>query len=264
MAVYRLPVTLDDINKIGPNLTFAMLISGQVHPLTPPKARVGAGSDYNKVPMIDIDTESSIRPGKETVRVVIVGDTLTGKTKLLQSYMTGEYSAGYIQGTVFEEYIIRQMINDKPYTLRIHEISGRFGYERLRAACYPGNDVVLVCYKIDCTDWEDSWDQVHQVYFREIKRYCPRVPFILAALRDPEEMASANEAEGMNTTIERNPDHEKLAEKLGAAGYVTCDMGNPEAVKGVFHEVLMAGLREVPISAKKRFWRRSPLQTVAE
>ncbi|RYP18633.1 hypothetical protein DL767_009798 [Monosporascus sp. MG133] len=87
----------------------------------------------------------------------------------------------------------------------------------------------------------------------------------MAALKDPENTTFASEAEGVNTTIEKNPDHEELAKKLGAAGHVTCDMGNPKAVKNVFLEAIVAALEQPPISTKKkRFWRRSPLQTVTE
>lgn len=69
IAVYRLPVTLDDINRIGRDLTFAMLISNQDNALPPPSQdRMGTISRLSGARRKPNDRSISVRLKGNTVK----------------------------------------------------------------------------------------------------------------------------------------------------------------------------------------------------
>ncbi|KAI0378798.1 hypothetical protein F5Y04DRAFT_261059 [Hypomontagnella monticulosa] len=256
IAVYRLPVTLDDINRFGANLTFAMLISDQSSPLTPLSGdRTQIVSRIPKDQMIDVRLKGT------DIKVVIVGDACTGKTSLLMSYVTGECPNGYVPPTVFEKYDVTLRVTGVNYNMDIFDTAGVGDYDRIRPLSYPDTNVFIVCYRIGHKHWRDSWENVKQKWLPEITRYGHGIPFVIVAIRNPD-VAIEDEVEGTNQSIEKYPYYAMKASELGAAGYATCNMHSPQSVKDVFDKVIVTALeRPAKPTKRKRFWQRNDSRT---
>ena len=54
--------------------------------------------------------------------------------------------------TVLESYVVTARLDGDEVELALWDSAGQEEYERLRPLSYPGSDVILVCYSVDCPD----------------------------------------------------------------------------------------------------------------
>uniref|UniRef100_A0A673STW5 Cell division control protein 42 homolog n=1 Tax=Suricata suricatta TaxID=37032 RepID=A0A673STW5_SURSU len=111
----------------------------------------------------------------QTIKCVVVGDSVIGKTCLLMSYTTNKFPSEYVP-TVFDNYAVTVMIGEEPYTLRLFDTAGQEDYDRLRPLSYPQTDVFLVCFSVVSPS---SFENVKEKWVPEITHHCPRTPFLL-------------------------------------------------------------------------------------
>lgn len=167
---------------------------------------------------------------------MIVGDGACGKTCLLWTYAKGEYPSEYVP-TVFDDYVAKVNVNDLQWELALWDTAGQEGYDRLRPLAYPGTDIFLISYAVDNPA---SFNNVASVWLPEIKSYCPKVPYVLVAmktdLRNDEETMKRLAEKKLSVVTER--EGRELAESIGASVYVECSALKKVGVSEVFIETV--------------------------
>ena len=109
-------------------------------------------------------------------KLVVVGDSCSGKSYLLDVFRTNEYPKVYVP-SVFEHYVADIRVDDKVVELALYDATGLENYDRLRALSYPNTDVILMCFAIGSPK---SLENIPEKWVPEVKHFCPKdVPIVL-------------------------------------------------------------------------------------
>ena len=65
-----------------------------------------------------------------TIKCVVVGDGLCGKTSLLLSYATNTFPSEFLPPGGFDNYAVTMTIGGEPYTLGLFDTAGQEDYDR--------------------------------------------------------------------------------------------------------------------------------------
>ena len=82
--------------------------------------------------------------GPKTLKLVLVGDTCTGKTCLITNYLNNTFSDIY-EPTVLDVYEGTKSVAKKQMKLEIHDTSGDDNLTKNRRVQYQGADVFIIC-----------------------------------------------------------------------------------------------------------------------
>ena len=174
------------------------------------------------------------------IKCVVVGDGAVGKTCLLISYTSNAFPAEYVP-TVFDNYSIDVMFNNKPINLQLWDTAGQEDYKRLRPLAYPDTDVFILTL-VSLT----SFENVENFWLPEIKERCPNTPFILVGLksdlRDDFEQ-NADELKSKGFAPIASSKGKELKEKINASAYIECSSLKQINLKEVFDSALKVALR---------------------
>ncbi|KAK4446684.1 P-loop containing nucleoside triphosphate hydrolase protein [Podospora aff. communis PSN243] len=255
IAVYRLPITLNDINSIGTGLTFATHIAQTQRA---PRERLGH-------PVLKMLTTS-----QQNVKVVIVGDSLSCKTKLILRFTTPKLPDEPIVPTVFDNYTAVVKFRNLEHHIAIWDSSGSDDYDRLRPLSYPQTDVFIICARIPRPT---MFSNVQDKWIPDIKEHNPNSPFLIVGIIDEEDNASLAASLEEQSQKHRNApksvsDYYALGRKLvesheKAWKYMQCNLASDEEVRRVFQQALLAhmnqrldGQNEKPPRRIRAFGRR--------
>ena len=86
----------------------------------------------------------------QAIKCVVVGDACVGKTGLILSYTTNTKldESALIFPTVFENYDVIVIVDNKTINLALCDTSGSESYDRLRPLSYPQTDVIIICFSL--------------------------------------------------------------------------------------------------------------------
>ncbi|KAH6672010.1 Rho GTPase Rho1 [Halenospora varia] len=180
------------------------------------------------------------KPSKTKLKLVIVGDTDTGKSPLLIVFCKGIFPKVYVP-TVFANYAADVEIDGKYIELALWDTSGFDDYDRLRPLSYPETHVVMICFKID---WPDSLDNVQEKWISEVWHYCQSIPIILVGLRkdlrnDP---STIKELALIGQHVVTYEEGKEVGRKIGAYKYLECSANTNQGVREVFEHATRAAL----------------------
>ena len=180
----------------------------------------------------------------QTIKCVLVGDAVAGKTELLISYTTNKFPQEYVP-TVFDNYAVTVTVGGEPYTLGLFDTSRQEDYDRLRPLSYPETDVFIICFSIV---HPASLKNVQEKWAPELKHHCPNTPTILVGtkleLRDDKITTDEMIANGLKpvTYIEGL----QMQREIGAVKYMECSALTQKGLKAVFDEAILAALSPPP------------------
>lgn len=187
----------------------------------------------------------------ETVKCVVIGDGATGKTSMLISYTTNNFSNDYIP-TVFDNYSTNVMVDGHAFNLGLWDTAGQAEYDRLRPLSYPQTDVFLLCFSVVS---RASFDNVALKWAPEVNHHATGVPVVLvgtmADLR--EDRAALEKLRARNEKPITFEDAMRKSKQIGAAKYLECSALTQKGLGTVFTEairVVMAARNPPP--TKKR------------
>ena len=174
----------------------------------------------------------------QNIKVVVVGDGAVGKTSLLITHTSGKFPVDYIP-TVFDNYSVNVMYEEKPVSLGLWDTAGEEDYDRLRPLSYPQTDVFIICYSIVSPA---SLENVISKWEPEITHHCPSTPCILVGtkidLRDDENML--NVLTSKNSEVISYSKGLEYAKRINAIEYLECSALTGKGVKTVFDRAFHA------------------------
>ncbi|PAA90665.1 hypothetical protein BOX15_Mlig027552g1 [Macrostomum lignano] len=191
-----------------------------------------------------------------TRKLVIVGDGTCGKTSLLFAFTRDEFYEAYVP-TIFETSIVDMEIRPgKVIALSLWDTAGQEAYARLRPLSYTDTHVILICFAMDS---RDSFNNVRDTWYPEVRHYCPRAALLLVGCKNDLASSAAD-------CVTRD-EVEKLADNIGATSHFLCSAKTRENVTEVFETAAdvayEAGRKKSKISSRLGacFGRRSRKKT---
>lgn len=178
------------------------------------------------------------------LRCVTVGDGAVGKTSMLLSYSQGGFPDEYVP-TILDQYAANITVNGTPYLLELVDTAGQEDYDRLRPLSYNKADIFLVCFSVVVPS---SYNNVKETWIPELHATKSNVPFLLVGTQidlrdDPKVLQDLHSRKQKPITKETG---QKIAKKLGAAGYRECSALTMVGIKEVFDESIYIILSPPP------------------
>jgi GTPase SAR1 family protein len=113
------------------------------------------------------------------------------------------------------------------------DTAGHEEFDRLLPLSFPDVDVILLCSKLDRPDQfdsiEDKWMSLTLHFARKAVR-------LLVGVTDSEDFDDDEASEPANGS-EELARRQSLAKRIGALGYLECDVRDPVSVMNIFNEV---------------------------
>ncbi|EJS42866.1 rho4p [Saccharomyces arboricola H-6] len=163
------------------------------------------------------------------IKIVVVGDGAVGKTCLLISYVQGTFPTDYIP-TIFENYVTNiEGPNGQVIELALWDTAGQEEYSRLRPLSYTNADVLMICYSVGS---KTSLRNVQDLWFPEVKHFCPSIPIMLVGLK-----SDLYQADNIADLVDPNA-AESLAKCLGAFSHIQCSARLNDNVNEVFETAI--------------------------
>ena len=179
------------------------------------------------------------------IKLTIVGDGACGKTCLLMVFKDEKFPSEYVP-TVFENYVKYLTIKEKskyekPIELVLWDTAGQEDYDSIRPLSYPNTDVILLCYSIDS---QESFANISNKWFEELKWYCPRVPVILVGLKKDlrSNDCSRNDIDP-KTKLVTFEEGKKVACTIGATAFMECSSLAGDGVQEIFESAIKSTLK---------------------
>ena len=113
--------------------------------------------------------------GRKKIKIVIVGDTTVGKTALMRSYLSSNFSEDDYTPTVLDVYKGRKNVESTPVDVEIHDTSGDENLSVSRNIQYSDTDLFVLCVAVDL---RASFQNVKR-WVSEIKQAQPDAPIAL-------------------------------------------------------------------------------------
>ncbi|KZW01962.1 small GTPase Rac1 [Exidia glandulosa HHB12029] len=183
------------------------------------------------------------------IKLVVVGDGAVGKTCLLISYTTNAFPEEYVP-TVFDNYTVNMMVDNRQISLGLWDTAGQEDYDRLRPLSYPQTNVFLVCFSLVSPP---SFDNVRTKWHPEVVHHAPSTPLLLVGTKldlrdDPQTRAKLHERRMAPITYSEGM---SMAKAIGAAKYLECSALTQRGLKQVFEDAIRAVLNPQPKSKRK-------------
>jgi small GTP-binding protein len=108
-------------------------------------------------------------PAKSTVKIIVVGDTVVGKTSVILNYFHGA-RAGSTISTIGVDYQKGDLIVDgETYQLQVWDTAGQDRFRSISVSYFRRGDVILLFYAVDVREtfehvsgWAESIDRNKQ------------------------------------------------------------------------------------------------------
>ncbi|KAL2672353.1 hypothetical protein Neosp_013058 [[Neocosmospora] mangrovei] len=112
-------------------------------------------------------------------KLVIVGDTLSGKSLLLHHQAHGNIDKVahlHEAAGLLETFYTTVTLADITVDITMTDTPGQEDYERLRPICYPNGNVIVLTFDKSIPD---CFDNIEEVWMPEIQHFLPNTPIIL-------------------------------------------------------------------------------------
>ena len=177
------------------------------------------------------------------MKINLLGDAACETTSLLGAFNAKHfpYHEPYLQFKLL-------MFQGNPCELVSTNITGVEDY-RLRTVMYLGADVTLLCYSVDC---QESFANISNKWFPEVKSHCPKTPVILVGLRRTDETGQSSHKLHDNRQVVTVNSGKKLRSAIGASDFMECSALKGEGVQDVLESAIKATLKNRKKEQMKR------------
>lgn len=160
-------------------------------------------------------------------KIIMLGDTKTGKTTLLQNIKNGpNYIIEQIMGNKYE---LKAKSKSKIYT-RITIWDGIVsGYRTdYRPIAYKNTDLIIFLYAIDSYN---SFDNITKKWLTEVQTFSPDVNILVIGNKKESRLNDSQKTVSYE-------DGNRLAEKINAVGFIECSAFDEEGLNNVVQTLL--------------------------
>ena len=168
-------------------------------------------------------------------KLVIVGDSGSGKTCLLASFSKEEFPTIEVPA-VLDTFVINIEVEGKvTVELELCDTAGQEGNGKLRQLLYPDTDVVLLVFAINS---RDSLKNITKNWNPELKHFCNDRRKVLVGTKKDLRCVAEEKA-----NVDVSPEKGRLmAERIGAFAYIECSAKNKEGVQEVLETAARAAV----------------------
>ncbi|RVE42246.1 hypothetical protein evm_013105 [Chilo suppressalis] len=200
--------------------------------------------------MFQIKDRRKVKGGKkDKIKCVLVGDGAVGKSSLIAAYAQDTFREEYVP-TAYDTFNVAVDVDDRPVRLEICDTAGQDSLSELRELCYPGTDVLMLCFSVVRPE---TFRSVGTRWTRAVAGV--RAPLVLVGTqadlaRDPRVLQNLR-ARGEHPVTDAEA--KALAAKINAV-YVETSAKTRSQLKDAFDAAILAGLPV--IQSKKPFWKK--------
>ncbi|XP_053603157.1 ras and EF-hand domain-containing protein-like [Plodia interpunctella] len=186
---------------------------------------------------------------KEKIKCVLVGDGAVGKSSLIAAYAQNKFREEY-QPTAYDTFNVAVDVDDRPVRVEICDTAGQDSMSKLRELCYPGTDVLMLCFSVVRPE---TFRSVAEKWTKSVAGV--NAPLILVGTQsdlalDPRVLQSLR-ARGEHPVTETEA--RALAAKIDA-NYIETSAKTRKQLKDAFDAAILAGL---PVRhSRKPFWKK--------
>uniref|UniRef100_A0A1I7U6Z7 Rho family small GTPase n=1 Tax=Caenorhabditis tropicalis TaxID=1561998 RepID=A0A1I7U6Z7_9PELO len=167
------------------------------------------------------------------LKLVVVGDTFTGKTSLLVAYTKKQFLDHY-STTVFDNWAVSVHIDQRNYAVSLFDTAGQGNYEKIRCLSYPHANVFLVCFSM--TD-RKTLESCRTIWIPEIRKYAgDNVPIMLVGTKN--DLVETSDLHNVVTEDYAK----KVAHEIGCHKFFSCSALTHKGLKRVFDESFLAAV----------------------
>ncbi|CAK1552841.1 unnamed protein product [Leptosia nina] len=200
--------------------------------------------------MFQIKDRRKVKCGKkEKIKCVLVGDGEVGKSSLIAAYAQDTFSEDY-QPTAYDTFNVVVDVDDRPVCVEICDTAGQDSMSELRELCYPGTDVLMLCFSVVRPE---TFRSVANRWTKAVANV--KAPLILVGtqcdLALDGRMIQTLRARGEHAVTEAEA--KALAAKINAV-YVETSAKTRKQLKDAFDAAILAGLPV--IKSKRPLWRK--------
>lgn len=174
---------------------------------------------------------------RSDIRIVVIGDHNVGKTTMIQTYFTHDFSDAQIP-SIKDRCIFQVKTHNLTKQAEILDTMGMKAFEHDRLPAYAQADVILLCFSVANPE---SFQNVRKVWSKEIKKYASNVPVILVGTKvDKFEDEDLEERHKLITSDKAK----RLKDKLKFNKYISCSARNDYNIHKVFQYAIKTYIQE--------------------
>ncbi|KAM9952584.1 hypothetical protein ACTFIR_007638 [Dictyostelium discoideum] len=180
---------------------------------------------------------------KSYIKLLVLGDSKTGKTTMMMTYSTGSFPTGYVPSHV-DATSLDIEYNEQVCHVGFWDSSALAEFDNTRPSTYPNTNVIILCFSIDSPT---SFENVSRKWIPEIRQYAPSIhtPIILLGtkcdLRQDE-----NTINSLKESNQMPPISYKqglaLSKEIKATMYLECSSLCNQGVNEIFKQVVRCHL----------------------
>lgn len=135
--------------------------------------------DDEKSPQKGARTEEIINPKPGDIKIILLGDSAVGKSKMMERYLLDEYThhtaSTYAINIFSKDYT--DPVTKKKYQLDFWDTAGQEQFESLHSSYYFGAHACLLAFDVTRKVTYKNLDK----WFKEARDICPNLPTICVA-----------------------------------------------------------------------------------
>ena len=187
---------------------------------------------------VDLVEMSSDDSYDESFKVSIIGDTLVGKSSIIQRALCKDFNNSYTPTIGFEFYTLGAKINDKILKLQIWDLSGQDVFETLTKSMLSNSNLVILVYDITHKKTFENID----IHLQKFKEATQKENVILVGnkldLQDKREVS----AEEVEQKFNLNSDFKK---------FIECSALSGDNIEEIFKEAARILYKQIGLNSRQ-------------
>ena len=157
------------------------------------------------------------------IKVIIVGEAGVGKTSIVKKFVSNRFTQDYRASIGANLFIKDLILNSGPkVSIQIWDIAGQERWKKMRHLYYKGALGALIVGDFTRIN---TFEQLHEFWTQDIKKYCGDIPKILVVNKlDLESIISKNEIE-------------KIAQSINVKATIFTSAKNGQNVEKAFYQI---------------------------